>query len=47
MIKIKVSYSEEKELKEVMELLTAKISKVKKPKEDQGPYKKAYIELNN
>ncbi len=45
MVKIKVSYSEEKELNEITNLLELKIDKIKIPKQNKGEYKKAYIEF--
>jgi hypothetical protein len=43
--KIKVSYIMDQELKEVIELLKPKLRIVKVAKNNQGTYKKAYIEL--
>lgn len=45
MIKIKVSYENEEELKRLLSLIYDKTSKIKLSKNDQGRYKKAYIEL--
>lgn len=43
MIKIKVSYEDEKELKDFLNLIHSKIKKVKIMHNSKGKYKKAYI----
>lgn len=47
MIKIRISYSDECELKKVISLLNSEIRKVKKSKKIDRKYKKAYIELKD
>lgn len=46
MVKIKVSYEHRRELQRVLEKLGDDVKKIKKPKEQEGRYKKAYIEIN-
>ncbi len=45
MIKLKVSYTEDKELAGLTALLSTVIKNCKKSNNDKGSYKKAYIEL--
>jgi predicted RNA-binding protein with EMAP domain len=45
--KIKVSYIDPEDLQEVVKLLHPVISNVKVARNDQGKYKKAYIELKD
>lgn len=47
MIKIRVSYNDEYELKKVISLLHGEICKVKISKNADGKYKKAYITLKD
>lgn len=44
MIKIKVSYTEEKELKSLLESLRGHIKTYKQPNNQKGSFKKAYID---
>lgn len=44
-VKIKISYENERELKEVIALLKSKITDYKLSKNQEGRYKKAYIYL--
>jgi hypothetical protein len=45
MIKIKVSYENEQELKNFIQLIQKHTKKVKISKNDKGQYKKAYITM--
>jgi hypothetical protein len=45
LVKIKVSYETDQELKEVRLLLTPFIAKLKQSSNKEGKYKKAYIDL--
>lgn len=47
MMKIRVSYIKDQELQEVIKLLQPKLRNVKVAKNEQGAYKKAYIELKD
>lgn len=47
MIKLKVSYEKPAELSYMLNLLKGNINRFKKPKENVGRFKKAYIELSN
>lgn len=47
MIKIKVSYESEEELKEFLSLIQDKASKIKLSKNNKGQYKKAYITMKD
>lgn len=47
MLKLKVSYQEEQELKDFLELLPGQVVlSVKVPKKQTGPYTKAYIKMD-
>lgn len=47
MIKLRISYKEEHELKDFLKLLPAKVvMAVKIPKKQQGTYKRAYAEVS-
>ena len=46
MLKLKISYQEEQELKDFLELLPLRvIASIKIPKKQHGAYKKAYAEI--
>ena len=47
MVKIKVSYEADRELRELMRLLSPALVECKLPKKTQGKYKKAYITVVN
>lgn len=47
MVKIKVSYEHESELYKLKRRLEPNLKSVKKSSNQQGRFKKAYIELNN
>lgn len=47
MIKIKVSYQYTDELKEVLKLLSPKVASYKVSKNNNGTFRKAYIELKD
>lgn len=44
MIKLKVSYEHEDELKRLLELLRGKRIKIKAPRQQPGKFRKVYIE---
>lgn len=47
MLKLKVSYQEEQELKDFLELLPGQVVlSVKVPKNQAGPYTRAYIKMD-
>jgi len=45
MVKIRVSYEHQRELQRVLEKLGDDVKKIKEPKQQEGKYKKAYIEI--
>ena len=45
MVKVKVSYEQEKELQKVLKILSPAIKSYRVPKGSSGRFKKAYIEL--
>ena len=45
MIKVRVSYEHQEELKLIIEKLGSDIKKIKMPQRQEGRFKKAYIEL--
>ncbi len=45
MIKLKVSYEQDSELKRFLELLKEKRIKIKTPRQQRGRFRKIYIEL--
>lgn len=45
-VKIRVSYQENEELQQVLKLLRPVIKSTKVKKEQQGPFKKAYIDIS-
>lgn len=47
MIKIKVSYESDEELKNFLSLLQDKASKIKQSKNNEGKFKKAYITIKD
>lgn len=47
MIKLTVSYEDEKELYIVLSRFKGKIKKVKRSNNNEGPYKKAYVTLKD
>jgi len=47
MIKLKVSYENEEELKKFLALIQDKTSKIKLSKNTKGQYKKAYITMKD
>ena len=47
MIKLKISYENEKELKQFLSLIKHQTKKVKLSKNEQGHYKKAYVTLKD
>jgi len=47
MIKLKVSYENEEELKKFLSLIQKKIDKIKVSKNNKGQYKKAYITMKD
>lgn len=46
MVKIRISYTERKELQKVLQILKPVILKVKHSDNKEGVYKKAYLDLN-
>ena len=46
MVKIRISYEHQRELQRVLDKLGEDVKKIKEPKEQEGRYKKAYIEIN-
>lgn len=46
MVKIRISYTERKELQKVLQILKPFTLKVRHPENKEGVYKKAYIDLN-
>lgn len=46
MIRIQVSYTDEKELQSVIKQLGSKARNIKRSNNQEGPYKKAYITLD-
>lgn len=45
MVKIKVSYERPEELKRLMERLGQDVKRIKAPRQQEGKFRKAYIEL--
>lgn len=47
MIKIKVSYETQEELRQLLQKLHPSVNKCKIPRQQSGKFKKAYIEIKN
>lgn len=45
MVKIKISYERPEDLQLILDKLGENVKRIKEPKQQEGPYRRAYIEL--